>query len=231
MIVMDAARGAMTHKRWPQFDVVKALGGITHVWCGLLWRLVRAPMAYLSCNPVTTEARDRLLPRKVHMVEVWRECWSEFGTPKVPLGSVHPNDAVTFVLDWLNKNKAPPKLVVHLLQPHAPYIGSVRLPIAAGNLMDGLTSKAHDVDILGALRDGVISWDVVRRAYRANLELVVPYALGLARTLRDMLNGPVIVTSDHGEALGETAGKDGPQWGHAGIPYGLIREVPWYVVE
>jgi len=228
MLVVDAARPDYVRQQWPQFETVKAIGGITHMWFANLWQLCRGPMIVFSANPIVGWKQKRMNARSVEIVDVWRDCWRDFGTGDAPLGSVHPSDMNGRVRAWVEgpRGKVTPKIVVLYLQPHTPYIGKVRLPMAVGNLHDGLTGKGHDKDILSMIRADRLTWKQVRAAYKSNLELVMPHALELASWLGKHLEDPVIVTADHGEALGESAGRGGPQFGHAGVPYGLIRDVP-----
>jgi hypothetical protein len=69
----------------------------------------------------------------------------------------------------------------------------------------------------------------VRRAYRANLEAALP-AVG---RLLDGLDGRVVVTSDHGNCVGERAWPVPiREWGHPeGIYVRPLVAVPWLVVE
>lgn len=63
----------------------------------------------------------------------------------------------------------------------------------------------------------------VRAAYAANLEAVLQQTAELVRSL----SGRIVVTSDHGEFLGE----DG-FYGHpTGSDHPILKEVPWLVVE
>jgi hypothetical protein len=63
----------------------------------------------------------------------------------------------------------------------------------------------------------------LRRAYAANLDIV----LGHVAFLASHLSGKIIITSDHGEFLGENS-----RIGHpCGSPDLLIRTVPWFKIE
>ncbi|MCK4284517.1 MAG: hypothetical protein KAX44_09390, partial [Candidatus Brocadiae bacterium] len=75
--------------------------------------------------------------------------------------------------------------------------------------------------------NGGLDWDVVRKAYRANLQLVWDAVLQLAAS--DVCQHlEVVVTSDHGEILGEYGG----QFGHeAAWPYRELFEVPWLALK
>lgn len=218
LLVMDAARPDYVRQLDPQFREVEALGGITHVWCHNLWGLVPGVMTYFSANPVTSWKRRKVGAEHVRMIEVWRDEWKKFGRWKV--GSVHPADLNACVLAWLAEHRPPRRVVVHYLQPHAPYI-AFDLPVRCGNLMDGPTGKQRDVDVRDAIERKLMTWDDLRTAYMGNLRLVLAAAKDLVPHLRHQ--GEVVITSDHGELLGE-----GGRYGHAGVPFDSIRHVPYW---
>jgi len=71
---------------------------------------------------------------------------------------------------------------------------------------------------------GELDWRLLRRAYQANLAL----AWNCAHQLAGRLTGRVVVTSDHGEILGEYGG----QFGHESKwHYPELYRVPWLVVD
>jgi len=218
LIIMDAARADYTYELDRRFQVAEALGGITHVWCAELWKLLPEPMTHVTANPVVSWKREQTGAAHVNVVEAWRELWREFGRHRV--GSVHPTDLTVFTLRWVEEHGMPRRLVVHYLQPHAPYI-AYDLPVRCGNLADGPTGKHRDRDVVDSIREGLMTWEQLRAAYRANLMLVLQEAWALAGSL--VQHGEVVITSDHGEALGE-----GGYYGHAGVPYDMIRRVPYW---
>ena len=65
--------------------------------------------------------------------------------------------------------------------------------------------------------------DELREAYRANLDLVLEQAAILVRHLA----GRIVVTSDHGELLGEDRSFSHP----TNSEHSILREVPWLVIE
>ena len=77
--------------------------------------------------------------------------------------------------------------------------------------------------------DGEIDDETVRTAYDENLALTLPHVEELIATA----DGRIVVTSDHGNLLGERiAPLDGKRYGH---PWDTdvdgLRKVPWLVVE
>jgi hypothetical protein len=71
-----------------------------------------------------------------------------------------------------------------------------------------------------------VDLSVAQQAYRENLELVLD---DVAR-LFDIFDGKIVLTSDHGEMLGERGGLlPTRKYGHPpSIPAPKLREVPWF---
>lgn len=218
IIVADAARADMTREIDPRYEPVISLACPTWKWCKQFWSLEGRDQVWITANPEPTHTlRREAWPDHVTMVDAWRDLWQEFGgPPQGPLGSVHPERMTDYVLDWVTESGQPERLVVFYLQPHAPFIFEP-LPVAVGNIAQSPTGK-NGGSVAQAIERGDIMWGDVRRSYRANLAGVLPEAERLAAGL----DGLSIVTSDHGEALGE-----GGEFGHAGAHWRGLREVPY----
>jgi hypothetical protein len=112
-------------------------------------------------------------------------------------------------------------LIIHYLQPHAPYIGPTgaeKLPTDYLNFWSSFRDGKFDVDL-----------ETAKKAYRENVELVIPHV----ETLLSELKGKTVVTSDHGELLGE---RDSPipirRFGHPSYTFlPELIDVPWLVRE
>jgi len=141
------------------------------------------------------------------IVEVHKTDWDN------KLQTVKPESVVKRALENLY-----PRMIIHFIQPHAPYI-SPKLQI--------LGSEEH---IMRLLAEGKITIQTVRLAYQYNLEYALANAAKLIANLPHEL---IIITSDHGEYLGEK------RWGN--YPYAVIhppnsnhkvlREVPFLIVR
>lgn len=109
------------------------------------------------------------------------------------------------------------RLIVHYMQPHQPFLGPT------GDVIDHegaafTTKQANDVSI-----------ETWRRAYRENLELVLPHV----GTLLKAIDGKTVVSADHGELLGD---RQFPvpvrDFGHPnGIYLDELVKVPWHVYQ
>jgi hypothetical protein len=105
------------------------------------------------------------------------------------------------------------RLLIHYLQPHNPYLGP-----------SGADFEYHQ-SLDKTMKRSPVSEVTLRDAYRENLDRV----LKEVETLFDHLRGKTVVTSDHGELLGE---REFPipvkRYGHArGIYMPELVEVPW----
>jgi len=108
------------------------------------------------------------------------------------------------------------RLIIHYLQPHQPYIGEFGQQKfdTAGNLRD-------------SMKNSDVSAEDVREAYRENLAIV----LEDIEVLLQQLSGKTVVTSDHGEMLGEEVWGI-PLFGHfAGLYREELIKVPWQIIE
>lgn len=147
-------------------------------------------------------------------MDVWQDHWHEEHRTVMP--EVVTEAAIGAATRYPDK-----RLIVHYLQPHAPYVGKTgrkELP-------------TEYLDFWRSFEDGKfdVSLDTARRAYRENLELVLPHV----SELLSVLEGRTVVTADHGELLGE---RDAPipirRFGHpAHTDLPALVEVPWFVSE
>lgn len=132
------------------------------------------------------------------------------------------------------------RLIVHFLQPHAPFLGGAadfirqEYGLTIGGVDPGRDYtdwEPQDIDSTSyedAIEAGV-PVELIRQAYAETLHQVLDVAVGLARDLR----GRTVLTADHGERLGERAwGVGAPQWEHpSGGAAVALRRVPWVVLD
>lgn len=102
------------------------------------------------------------------------------------------------------------RLLVHYMQPHAPYLGNVD---EEGNVSEA-DRKPFDALRAGADREAV--WN----AYLDNLRYVLS---NVERLLENLDADRVVITADHGEMFGEFG-----LYEHiGGIPHPALKTVPW----
>ena len=117
------------------------------------------------------------------------------------------------------------RLIVHFVQPHYPFLGETgqRLEdiVEARSGLSG--ERRDDRSIWDQLESGNVPEDMVREAYRENLEIVLPHV----RDLVPDLTGKTVVTSDHGNVFGRFG-----LYGHPPRKYlRELVEVPWLITE
>jgi len=115
------------------------------------------------------------------------------------------------------------RLLIHFIPPHHPLVGSTakdHLPSADEQLERPFYERIRKGEI-------EISDETLMQAYTENLERIFPEV----KELLSSLDGKTIITSDHGEMLGE---KSEPiplkYYGHVpGLYTDELTEIPWYV--
>jgi hypothetical protein len=145
---------------------------------------------------------------------VWQDNWDDEHRTVRP--EVVTDAAIEAAQEFPNK-----RILVHYLQPHAPYIGptgSEELPRDYLNFWSSFKTGEIDVEL-----------SVVRHAYRENVEIVLE---DVERLLSEV-EGKIVLTADHGEMLGERTGLlPTKKYGHpSGVHTPELIEVPWFVHE
>jgi hypothetical protein len=97
------------------------------------------------------------------------------------------------------------RIIAHFMQPHFPFIGPLGRSIKAEGL-DTLRNNISDVEnkqvvvgVWSQVRNGQMDAESVWPAYRENLEI----AFNEVEKMFDQLDGRIIITSDHGNLIGE----------------------------
>lgn len=137
-------------------------------------------LVYVSANGFVLSKRDAvtkdgIFSARQHfkkVVDVFLEDWDD------KLGTVHPRDVNKRALENVYD-----RMIIHYIQPHFPAIGETKL------LM-------NEMEIEKAVREGKVSIETVKKAYRDNLRLVLDYVYALVMTLP---HDRIFITSDHGE--------------------------------
>lgn len=182
---------------------------------------------YVTANPRvrTTEAIENQFHDVIH---VWKTHWHD------ELETIHPEDVANEACKARQRypNK---RIIVHFMQPHGPFIGPTgrtQLDSHSGitnhkRIAENEEPSEDSTWIWQQLRQGLIDESVVKRAYKENLNVVLPYVKSLIETWTER----VIVTSDHGNMMGERAWPfPVPIYGHPnGIRTDELVEVPWHV--
>lgn len=113
------------------------------------------------------------------------------------------------------------KIIGHFMQPHYPFIGS---NLTKEGIRPDLDSEKEGFNIWERAEMGDYDSEELREAYKNNLEI----ALDEVENLVEKLKGKTIITSDHGNLIGEEG-----IYGHPQLysnPESLYK-VPWDVYE
>lgn len=164
--------------------------------------------AYVTGNPFSY----RVLDDEDLLVfdEVWKYAWNE------DLGTV-PARPLTDRAIAAGREYDPDRLVVHYMQPHFP---SVPDPLSDGMNRETLGQGEGWESPWKLLRNGDVSWERVRDAYRSNLKYVLN---DVALLLENVDADRAVISADHGNAAGEFG-----IYGHPRVPLSPVRTVPWY---
>ena len=164
--------------------------------------------AYVTGNPFTAKVDLPVDPATVD--EVWTYAWDD-DLRTIPARALTDRAIAT----WRDRSDEVDRMVVHYMQPHAPFVdrpdlGDYGTP---GDFGEGL----------GNVWEGIgddISLDEAWSLYRDNLR----YALDDVAILLDNLDADrVVLTADHGNGVGEFG-----VYGHpADLLVPAVRRVPW----
>lgn len=172
---------------------------------------------YVTASPMFQRGHPHKYDTTFHaVVNVWREDgWDD------ECNTVLPQTMVKYALDSA-RTYPEKRMIVHFMQPHYPFIGS-NLELA--NEVPDPVEMTTDIWYEMMRGKATVSHDAILAAYRSNFDAVQPHVERLLSTL----SGKSVVTSDHGNMLGE---RSWPipikQWGH---PPGMYSKelvtVPW----
>ena len=217
LVILDACRVDLLREvaaDYPFIGEVKSLdsvGSMSEEWMVKTftdeYAAETSETAYVTANAFSGEVLDddsfRLLE------EVWRYHWDD------DLGVVTA-DAVTDSAVRVGREYDLEYLIVHYMQPHHPFIGSD----AFGDFESDPFGEKGATTEVDALRRNEVTRAEFWAGYRDNLRYVLEEVETL---LANVAADRVVITADHGDALGE--------WGIYGHPAGClhsaVRTVPW----
>jgi hypothetical protein len=113
------------------------------------------------------------------------------------------------------------RLIVHYMHPHVPYVGETAKDVGGYDLTEG--GRIGEIQ----RREISVPDGEMRQAYKETLE----YILNEVSKLLKKFDGKTVISSDHGEMLGERCSpvpiKDYAH--HGGLYVPELVEVPWFV--
>lgn len=218
-VVLDACRYDLMesvksdHKYLRNFGSIWSVDSKTHAWLKkTVDRTAETKLqdtVYVTGNPFSEYVLDDNPFGKLD--EVWRYAWKD------DLGTVPPRPITDRAIQH-GRTESFDRLLVHYMQPHVPFLDwEEQKPLSMGNFG---TDDPEVLDTWGRLRDGEVNPDEVWNAYRRNLKIVLD---DIELLLRNLDAEDIIITSDHGNGMGE--------WGIYGhplhMPFEPLRKVPW----
>jgi hypothetical protein len=215
LLLLDACRLDAFRALRPESGGIVSPGTTTLGWAKA--NLVSNPAArqlsdavLVTANPWTSKEHFATVKWHhpfAHCVSVFKQSWDE------TFDTVLPDVVVDAALEALDLGH--PRIVVHFLQPHTPYVaGEPLVTLKPGE-------RAHNVT-WQLIMKGHISRPKAMKAYMDNLRLVLNNALRLA----DNIDGRVVITSDHGELFGEYG-----LYAHPDVRVPELAWVPWIEVK
>lgn len=228
LLVLDACRADLFEEvadtdEFDEYERVTSPGSMTAEWANKCFPDSYGDTVYVTANPhVAIEVGD-----KFHALE---EVYADEDHVD-DLGTVRPAPVVEAAEraaeEYPNKRR-----VVHFMQPHHPFVESPEFHEYSNweveSAFEGGVAEGID-DPFVALESGLVSEESVWDAYRENLEYVYDDAIELARSIP----GRTVITSDHGNLLGERLSPF-PIRGYGHPPRVRVPElieVPWAVVD
>lgn len=220
LIVLDACRLDLMQEVAPEYTYVSSIssvtsvGSATHQW--MPETIDNTPIgvlkgtAFITGNPFS----DKFLNDDQFAVldEVWRYAWDE------DAGTVLPRPVTDRAIS-VGREVEPERLVVHYMQPHAPFVNSAE---SQGFNLETFTSGPEFRTEWQRLANDERTFDEVWSDYKDNLRLVMD---DLELLLQSINADKVVITSDHGNAMGEYG-----LYGHPGdVPISCLHDVPWCV--
>ncbi|MGN8214487.1 hypothetical protein [Halococcus salifodinae] len=176
---------------------------------------------YVSANPhVSLAAGDSFH----ELVEVWRTAFDEDEQTVLP-------EAVVDATLAAHERHPDKRLICHFMQPHYPFVGYERRFTGwHPDRIAGPERRSPDAeDPWQAIERGTADRDEVWAAYAENLELVLEHTADLAAEL----DGRTVLTTDHGNAIGERAWPLPLRlYGHPeGLRLPALVRVPWATID
>lgn len=231
LLILDACRYDMfVEQSWLPGELKKRISGASNTPEFLQGNFKGGDFSdtvYVTANPqINVHLDDEFFK----IIKVWEDHWDP------DLHTVHPKIMAEKTIDAYHSypNK---RLIAHFIQPHYPFIGEVgqnKLNTHSGmelskRLVTNDKAQRDHLSVWEQLYAGSVSLELVWEAYRENLDLVLPHVEQLIETFQEY----TVVTSDHGNALGELAWPVPVKiYGHPpGIRMPALNDVPWLVTN
>ncbi len=256
LIILDACRHDYfknVYKNYFEGKLEKHISPASNTieWCKKVFINKKDNIIYISPNPyINSKIKIKGFDAKRHfykVIDVW-----DFGWDK-KLGTVHPKEvnkaAIKALSDFSKK-----RFIIHYMQPHFPYITEggfdgwsdiINRNKRINWNLTGIKMSLGDIIKRNIKRKNI--WKVkkifglrykhpmekliqeggerkLKEVYKKELEFVMSYVQQLLSKIKDK---KIVITSDHGELLGEY----GEYGHHPNMHVNKLVEVPWFEVK
>jgi hypothetical protein len=223
LIVLDACRHDLFENFAPEHPVYKRFQSVEPVY---------------SCASASQEWLRKAFKNSRHNIlsethYITANGWAETELDKNQFGSIKhvwkwahdpelgtvPPEPVTNQAILTYREQNPNRLIVHYMQPHAPFIH------ASGKYQstNELPGEGNSQNVWRGVQQRDLDADEVWADYGKNLLTV----LDDVETIIKNVTGSVVVTADHGNAIGEWG-----IYGHPGyVPAPTLKRVPWAITK
>lgn len=200
LVILDACRyDLFCEAVRKQVPYILSVGSSTEEWFEKTFTGAHYDFVYLSANP---NISNYMIKKRYNcsnpftaLYSLWDWEWND------KLKTVPPEAATTAAL-FMKRRHPDMKTIIHYMQPHHPFIGKHKLQYdgweATKNLVEGRSNGKTPYTVWDALKEGSISKLEFWKAYKSNLELALREITRL-----NVLKGKIMVTSDHGNCIGE----------------------------
>jgi len=238
LVVLDAARRDLMEEAVTDYDdLPEQVPGVwSNASCSIDW--IRrnfndypqqsANTGYVTANPFThhndpdSQSADLTTEDFAHLERLYKTHWQ---TTKHGIDTVPPRPVTDHAIHaWRNHDMN--QLVVHYMQPHEPFRSRPEWGNGNHSLLENLVDEDAQAgaSIYPRVQSGEISIAEFWQVYLDNLHWVLE---DVTKRLLPNINGTVVLTADHGNALGEWG-----EWHHPGGAMSPpVRKVPWVEVE
>lgn len=234
LVILDATRADLWRDVAPEYGLTdltawsNAAASIDWIRRNISQRPERDRLIYVTGNPFAdhdspnTKSADLSKKGLAHFAPLYRDGWQDIGNG---VWTIPPRELTDYAIAaWRNRERlGGDRMIIHYMQPHQPFRG---MPDGHGieqnmqALAIGEERGKHGAGAWDRLREGVIDEDELWSAYEDNLRWVLD---DVTERLLPNLDAEVVISSDHGNAMGE--------WGVWGHPPGAVappvRCVPW----
>lgn len=175
---------------------------------------------YVTANPKLVEHQDKIDSSFHKVINVWIDEWDDDRRTVLP--EVVTEYAIDAAATYPNK-----RLFVHYIQPHYPFLTSGSNPFDDSQAFEYADKPGSWQQVMSG--EISTSKEAIRQAYSDTLNRALP----AVKSLLEEVSGLSVVTSDHGNMVGERS-QPIPvrEWGH---PEGIYTEelikVPWFIVK